>query len=338
MTRLDAHPSSEKSAGDAPTQPVPKERRQVWIDGRLRPVAEASVSVYDHGLLYGDGVFEGIRAYDGQVLELDAHLRRLYESAKAIRLTVPHTPADLRGAIAETIAANGFGSTDCYVRLVVTRGVGDLGLNPAICPTPTVFVIADTVRLYPEEMYETGMAVITSSWVKNHPNALPPRVKSLNYLNSVLAKIEANDAGVSEAVLLNDQGHVAECTADNLFIVQCGRVLTPPLHDGILEGVTRNLVMRLCKRLNLRCVPRTLLRHDLYAADECFLTGTAAEVIAVTKIDGRPVGNGSVGPVAHKLRQAFADHVRQLATSPADAADDAAAASRSIDEVPGEDA
>ena len=276
---------------------------KIWLDGRLLDKADAKVCVYDHGLLYGDGVFEGIRAYGGRIFECDAHLDRLFQSAKAIRLTLPLSREQLRAAMEETIKANGF--TDCYIRLVATRGVGSLGLSPVRCEKPSVFIIADVLELYPREMYEKGMAVITSSVVRNHPNSLSPRVKTLNYLNNILAKLDAIDAGVPEAIMLNHEGNVAECTADNIFIVRSGQVQTPATSDGILEGVTRRVMLELCRKLQVPFIEKTLQRHDLYVADECFLTGTGAEVIPVTKIDARPIGTGHPGPVTTKLIEAF---------------------------------
>ncbi len=284
---------------------------KVWLDGKLVNRKDAKISVYDHGLLYGDGVFEGIRVYHGRVFELEAHLERFYESAKAIRLTVPTPIEQVRAAIEETVKANGF--RDCYVRLVVTRGVGALGINPASCEKPSVFVIADTIAMYPREMYENGMAVITATLIRNHPNAISPRIKSLNYLNNILAKIEANDAGVPEAIMLNGEGNVAECTADNIFIVRSGQVQTPMTTDGILEGVTRNVIIRLCGEMGIPCVEKQLQRHDLYIAHECFLTGTGAEVVPVTKIDGRVVGGGRPGPITRQLIDAFHRHVKSIA-------------------------
>jgi branched-chain amino acid aminotransferase len=281
---------------------------KIWIDGELVNSSDAKVSVYDHGLLYGDGVFEGIRLYNGKIFEPDAHIRRLYNSAKALRLTIPITPQQLLAAIEQTAKANQF--TDCYVRAVVTRGVGYLGLNPNKCPKPTVFVITDLMEMYPRETYEKGMAIITASVIRNHPNALSPRVKSLNYLNNILAKIEAVDAGVPEALMLNAEGNVAECTADNIFIVKGGLVLTPTTTDGILEGITRAAIIQLCGKLQIPCVEKTIQRHDVYTADECFLTGTGAEVISVTKIDGRTIGAGEPGPITRRLMDAFHKHVR----------------------------
>ena len=281
---------------------------KVWMDGTLVEQADAKVNVYDHGLLYGDGVFEGIRVYGGRVFEAEAHMRRLYESAKAIRLTIPYTPEQLHRANDETFKANGF--TDCYIRLVVTRGVGNLGLDPNKCARPSVFIIADLIALYPPEMYEKGMPVITASVIRNHPNALSPRIKSLNYLNNILAKLEANDAGVPEAVMLNHEGNVAECTADNIFIAKAGVVYTPTTYDGILEGITRKVLIDRGRAEGIPLVEKTLQRHDLYTADEMLLTGSGAEVVPVTMIDRRPVGDGAVGPITKRLIAAFRRHVR----------------------------
>jgi branched-chain amino acid aminotransferase len=281
---------------------------KIWLDGKFVDKADAKISVYDHGLLYGDGVFEGMRVYNGKLFEAETHFRRLFESAKSIRLTIPYLPEHLRAATDETFKINDF--TECYIRLVVTRGVGSLGLGPDRCETPSVIIIADKIGLYPKEMYEKGMPVITASVIRNHPNALSPRIKSLNYLNNILAKIEAMDAGVPEAVMLNHEGNVAECTADNIFIVKNGVVYTPTTFDGILEGVTRKVVIDLCKKHNIVCIEKTLQRHDLYVADEFFLTGSGAEVIPVTKIDGRTVGSGNPGPISRRLIEAFHVHVR----------------------------
>src|SRR5688572_5484964 len=284
---------------------------KVWIDGELLPQQDAKVNVYDHGLLYGDGVFEGIRVYHGKIFEAEAHLRRLYDSAKAIRLTIPLKPEQFRAAIEETVRANKF--RDCYIRALVTRGVGYLGLNPNKCERPSVIIITDTIELYSRETYEKGMSVITASVIRNHPNALSPRIKSLNYLNNILAKIEAADAGVPEAIMLNHEGNVAECSADNIFIARGGQVQTPTTYDGILEGVTRKVMIDLCRKLSIPCVEKTLQRHDLYVADECFVTGTGAEVCPVTKIDGRPIGTGEPGPITQRLIEAFHRHVKEVA-------------------------
>jgi branched-chain amino acid aminotransferase len=282
---------------------------KTWLDGQLVDKSDAKISVYDHGLLYGDGVFEGIRVYSGRIFRAAQHLRRLYDSAKAIRLVIPYSPEELQQAMMETIRVNQF--QDCYIRLVVTRGIGYLGLNPNRCARPSVFIIADTIEMYPREMYEKGMAVITATVIRNHPNAVSPRIKSLNYLNNILAKIEAADAGVPEAVMLNHEGNVAECTGDNIFIVRAGTVMTPTTADGILEGVTREALLELCRTHSIPFIAKTLQRHDLYVAEECFLTGTAAEVVPVTKIDGRPIGSGEVGPVTRKLMSAFYEYVRR---------------------------
>ena len=288
--------------------PQEKKNLKIWIDGQLLDKAQAKISVYDHGLLYGDGVFEGIRVYNGRIFACEQHIRRLYDSAKSIRLTIPLTPERFRAAMEQTIAANGF--TDCYIRALITRGIGNLGLSPHRC-NPSVVIIADLIELYPPELYEKGMAVITSSVARNHPNTISPRVKSLNYLNNILAKIEALDAGVPEAIMLNVDGNVAECTADNIFVLRDGRILTPSVVDGILEGITRATILSLCRQLGIPIFEQTLQRHDLYVADECFLTGTAAEVVSVTKIDGRVVGAGVPGPVTMRLAKAYHDYVRK---------------------------
>ena len=294
--------SNQPAASSAQTQ------LKVWLDGQLVDKDQAKISVYDHGLLYGDGVFEGIRIYSSQIFEADAHMRRLFDSARAIRLTIPMSSAELKSAIEQTFKANNF--IDAYVRVVVTRGVGYLGLSPTKCPKASVFIIADTIEMYPAEHYQKGMSVIVASVIRNHPNAVSPRVKSLNYLNNILAKIEANDANVPEAIMLNHEGNVAECTADNVFIVRDGRVATPGTQDGILEGVTRTVILKLCEKMQIPCIEKTLQRHDLYIADECFLTGTAAEVAPITRIDGRPISTGHPGPVTQKLIEAFHRHVR----------------------------
>jgi branched-chain amino acid aminotransferase len=282
---------------------------KVWVDGQLHDKENAKISVYDHGLLYGDGVFEGLRVYEGRIFEFEAHVRRLFDSAKAIRLTIPIPAAQIRAAIDLTAQTNGF--SDCYVRLIATRGSGYLGLNPQKCSNPSVIVIADKIEMYPPELYRKGMSIITASVVRNHPNSLSPRIKSLNYLNNILARIEAMDAGVQEAVMLNQQGNVAECTADNIFVVRGGLVQTPGTADGILEGITREAIMKLCARMKIPCMEKSLQRQDLYVADECFLTGTGAEVVPVTRIDGRAIGTGEPGPVTTKLTEAFHQLVRQ---------------------------
>lgn len=280
---------------------------RVWINGKFFDKADAKVSVYDHGLLYGDGVFEGIRIYSGKVFRHAEHIERLYESAKAIALTIPIPPAEMIAAVEATVAENR--KHDGYIRLVVTRGPGTLGLDPRKCD-PQVIVIVDDISLYPKELYENGLEVITSSYVRNHPNATNPRVKSLNYLNNILAKIEAIRAGCLEAIMLNHKGEVAECTGDNLFVVKKGVLRTPPADAGILEGITRNLVIELAKKAGVPFAEASLTRHDVYVADEVFLTGTAAEVIAVTKVDDRVIGSGKQGPVTRQLRELFTAAVR----------------------------
>ena len=276
---------------------------KVYLDGQLVDKEDARVSVYDHGLLYGDGVFEGIRVYGAKVFLLKEHIERLYESALAIRLEIPLSPAEMTKAVEETVAANRI--TDGYVRLVVTRGAGYLGLDIRKTSDPQVVVIADTITLYPEEYYRDGLSIITASTLRNHPGALSPRIKSLNYLNNILAKIEATDAGCQEALMLNHKGEVAECTGDNLFIVKQGVLKTPSTEAGILEGITRNAVMGLARDAGITVKEVPLLRHDIYAADECFLTGTAAEVIPVVRLDGRQIGSGKPGPITQDLRKRF---------------------------------
>ena len=276
---------------------------KLWLNGELVERENAKVSVFDHGLLYGDGVFEGIRSYNNKVFRLERHVRRLFDSANGIRLTIPMTPQEMADAIVATLRANGM--TDAYIRVVVTRGEGTLGLDPNRCPKPNVFIITDKIALYPQELYENGLDIITASTMRNHPNALNPRLKSLNYLNNILAKIEAIDAGVLEAVMLNHLGFVAECTGDNIFTVREGRLFTPPIAAGILEGITRDEIIDIARGFNIPVREESLTRHDLYVADECFLTGTAAEVIPVVRIDKRTVGIGKPGPITKRLAEEF---------------------------------
>jgi len=283
--------------------------QKIYLDGKLVEKEQAQISVYDHGLLYGDGVFEGIRVYSGRVFRQQDHIDRLYESARAIRLNIPLTPEQMLQAIQETVTANKL--VDGYIRLVVTRGAGSLGLDIRRTSHPMVIIIADTISLYPEEMYEKGMEIVTASTIRNHPGALSPRIKSLNYLNNILAKIEGTDAGCAEALMLNHLGQVAECTGDNIFIVKHGVLKTPPTDAGILEGVTRNVVLELAMAAGIEVKEMALIRHDLYVAEECFLTGTAAEVIPVTKLDGRPIGTGQPGPITRQLRTRFQEYVRE---------------------------
>ncbi len=281
---------------------------KIWLNTGLVDQAEAKISVFDHGLLYGDGVFEGIRIYGRKVFELEAHIKRLYESARAIRLTMPMSPQELTDAVEVTVKANEI--VDGYIRLVVTRGVGCLGLNPFTCERSGLFIIASTIQLYPEELYETGMRVISATTVRNHPLAIPPQVKSLNYLNNILAKIEALDSNVPEAIMYNHEGYVAEATGDNVFIVRNNVVCVPPVQAGSLEGVTRGLVMRLARQEGLEVVEKNLTRCDLYICDEMFLTGSAAEVIGVVEIDGRTIGDGKPGRITRLLRDKFFAYAR----------------------------
>ncbi len=280
----------------------------VWIDGQRVPLDQAKISVFDHGLLYGDGVFEGLRQYNGRIFRVQEHLDRLFDSARAIRLEIPYSPSELLRAMEETLTANGL--RESYIRLVVTRGVGLLGISPASCQRPSVFIITDTIQMYSAELYRTGMAIITASTVRTAPNALSPKIKSLNYLNNILAKWEAIDAGVPEAVMLNHLGYVCECTGDNIFIVRRGTLMTPPPESGLLMGITRGVVLELADKAGILTQQTNLLRSDLYTADECFLTGSGAEVIAVTSIDQRPIGSGKVGPVTEQLSAAFHHYAR----------------------------
>ena len=282
--------------------------QQIFMNDRLVPAEQAMVSVYDHGLLYGDGVFEGIRVYNKRVFLLAEHVERLYESARAIRLEIPMIQAQMAEAVEKTCAANSI--VDGYVRLVVTRGAGALGLDIRKTANPQVIVIAATIKLYSEELYQQGLKIITASTIRNHPGALSPRIKSLNYLNNILAKIEGTDAGCEETLMLNHKGDIAECTGDNIFIVKRGILKTPPTDAGILEGITRNCVVQLAEKASIPVQEVTLQRHDVYTADECFLTGTAAEVIAVVEIDGRKIGAGVPGPITQDLRQRFQKFAR----------------------------
>ena len=275
----------------------------VWLDGKLVDESEAKLSVLDHGTLYGDGVFEGIRIYDGKIFQRQIHVDRLFESARMIRLPIEQTKQEIVDAMRATIAANNL--TDGYIRLVVTRGAGTLGLSPFKCSKPSTFIIADTINMYTQEMYDNGMAVIIAKTVRVSADMLDPCIKSLNYLNNICAKIEAIDAGVLEAVMLNVKGNVAECTGDNIFIIKDGVLITPDTESGILVGVTRGVVMSLAKEMGMTVLEQTVTPEDLLSADECFLTGTAAEVIAVTKIDETVIGDGTVGEITTKLLTAF---------------------------------
>ncbi len=280
---------------------------KIWINDNLVDQADAHVSVFDHGLLYGDGVFEGIRVYNGTVFQGAAHLDRLYLSAERISLTINHTREELADAMAQAVAANEV--VDGYIRLVVTRGVGTLGLNPQLCPTSTTFIIADSIALYSEEMYARGMNVITARHIRTHPEMLPPCVKSLNYLNNILGKLEAINAGGAEAIMSNSDGFVAEATCDNIFIVKDGVVLTPPAEAGILLGITRQITLLLAGRLEIVAREENFTIDDVRTADEVFLTGTGAEIIAAVTLDKKPLGDGQVGPITKTLLAAFREFI-----------------------------
>ncbi len=275
----------------------------IYIDGEFLPYTDAKISVFDHGLLYGDGVFEGIRCYNGYVFKLDEHLERLYDSAKSLMLQIPISIESLKQDVLETLRRNQL--REGYIRLIVTRGIGDLGLDPDKCSNPSVIIIADKITLYPQHFYENGLEIVTVSVRRNYPEAINPRIKSLNYLNNILAKIEAKQSGAVEALMLNNDGYVVECSGDNIFLVKDEIISTPPTHIGILNGVTRNSVITLAREAGFQVEERVFTRHDIYIADECFLTGTAAEVIPVVKLDQRVIGNGEPGKVTQKLIAAF---------------------------------
>jgi len=281
---------------------------KIWLNDKLVDEEQAKISVFDHGLLYGDGVFEGIRVYNGKIFELDAHLKRLCDSAKVIRLGIPMDYNTLAEAVKKTVKANNI--VDGYIRLIVTRGIGDLGLNPFICKQQSLVIIAATIQLYPEELYEKGLTVVSGATIRNHPLALPPQIKSLNYLNNILAKIEAIDSGAGEVIMYNHLGYVAEASGDNVFIVKGGAIYTPPVQSGSLEGITRAVVIRLAEAKKIGVVQKDLTRFDLYTSEEFFLTGTAAEVIGVVNIDGRVIGDGKPGTITKMLREKFFEYAR----------------------------
>jgi len=285
---------------------------QIYIDGQFYPEAEAKVSVFDHGLLYGDGIFEGIRFYNGRVFKLDEHLDRLWDSARALMLTIPMTPQELEAATLETIRQNGL--RDGYIRLLVTRGKGNLGLSPERCPKASVIIIVATIQLYPPEAYERGMTVVTCATRRVAPAALSPAVKSLNYLNNIMAKIEANLAKADEGLMLNEEGYVAECTGDNVFIVKRGEIFTPPIYAGSLCGITWRAVLEIGAEMGLKVHVQPLTRYDLYTADEFFLTGTAAEVIAAVKLDNRVIGDGKPGPITNRIIARFRELTQTTGT------------------------
>jgi branched-chain amino acid aminotransferase len=272
---------------------------KIFIDGKYLDEGSAKISVFDHGLLYGDGIFEGIRAYNGRVFKLKEHIDRLFYSAKSILLEIPMSNAEMMAAVVETCRRNKL--KEGYIRLVVTRGVGTLGLNPNKCKNPSVIIIAGKIQLYPPEYYERGMAIVTVPTTRNLHSALNPAIKSLNYLNNILAKIEAINAGCEEAIMLNAEGFVSECTGDNLFIVKEERVFTPPLYAGALYGITRRVVMEMAEESGMAVSETNLTRYDLFNADECFLTGTGAELVPIIMIDGRVIGNGKPGRATQRL-------------------------------------
>lgn len=286
--------------------------KKIYLDGLIVDEADAKVSVFDHGLLYGDGVFEGIRFYNHRVFRLEEHIRRLYDSAKSILLTIPLTPQEMIAATCATIKANGL--VDGYIRLVITRGVGPMGLSPYKCPKASIIIIVDTISLYSEEAYANGLTMATCSSRRPSHDILSPQVKSLNYLNNVMAKVEALQAGAEEGLILNDLGLVAECTGDNVFVIRDGLITTPPITAGALPGITRAAVIDIAKELGLPLAERDLSRHDIYTCDECFLTGTAAEVIAATKLDQRVLGTGKPGPITQKIIARFREIVGTTGT------------------------
>ncbi|RKY05852.1 MAG: branched-chain-amino-acid transaminase [Planctomycetota bacterium] len=281
---------------------------KIWLGDGLVDQQDATISIFDHSFLYGDGVFEGIRVYSGNIFEHRVHLIRLYESAKVICLPVPMDIDEMAAAVEQTVQANHI--VDGYIRLIISRGVGDLGLDPCLCKDGKVVIIADNVQLYPEALYEKGIKVVSVSSVRNHPLSCPPQVKSLNYLNNIMAKIEANQAGAAEGIMYNHLGFVAEATADNIFIIKNGVIYTPPTQAGALDGITRRVVMELAKKENIKVVEKDLARFDLYVADEMFLTGTGAEVIGVVEMDGRVIGEGLPGTITSQLRNLFFRYVR----------------------------
>jgi branched-chain amino acid aminotransferase len=282
---------------------------KIWIDGKYYKKEDAKISVFDHGLLYGDGVFEGIRVYNSKVFRLDAHLDRLFKSAKAIMLDIPMTREELRGTLMEAVKENG--TTEAYIRLVVTRGVGDLGMNPLLCPKATVILIVGEIQFYPQKCYSEGIAIVTSSLRRIGPDSFDVRIKSLNYLNNLLAKLEAIQSGCMEALLLNHEGYVTECTGDNIFIVTGGILKTPRVTDQALEGITRGTILKLAAAAGIATIETSMTQYDLYTADECFLTGTGAELMPVIKIDGRIIGDGKPGSITRKILSMFHEEVRK---------------------------
>ena len=302
----------EPAVESRPRRATGVKEAKIFIDGKFYPEAEAKISVFDHGLLYGDGIFEGIRFYNGRVFRLEEHLRRLWDSAHSIQLEVPMTMKEMSDALLETIRQNHL--RDGYVRLVVTRGIGNLGLNPAQCKSPSVIIIAATIALYHEDFYRKGLTIVTCATRRINPAALNPAVKSLNYLNNVMARIEADLAGADEALMLNDAGNVAECTADNVFIVKHGQISTPPVSAGALQGITRSVVFEIAGKLGIKVLESDITRHDVFVANECFLTGTAAEIVPVVKVDGRLIGSGKPGPLTTRIIAQFREMTRETGT------------------------
>jgi branched-chain amino acid aminotransferase len=285
---------------------------KIYIDGKFYSESNAKVSVFDHGLLYGDGIFEGIRFYNGRVFRLEQHLERLWNSARSICLSIPMSRQEMTEALLETIRQNHL--RDGYIRLVITRGVGNLGLNPEQCKNPSVIIIVATIALYHEDFYRKGLNIVTVATRRSNPASLNPAVKSLNYLNNVMARIEANLAGADEALMLNDAGNVAECTADNVFIIKHGQIFTPPIAAGALQGITRSVVFDIAAEFDLKVIEADFTRHDIFVADECFLTGTAAEIIPVVKADGRVIGNGKPGPITTRIIARFREMTQKTGT------------------------
>ena len=285
---------------------------QVYVNGQYFPKEEAKISVFDHGFLYGDGIFEGIRAYGGRVFRLKEHIDRLYDGVRGIMLDIPLTKEEMTEVVLETLRKNKL--QDAYIRLVVSRGTGDLGLDPRKCQKPTVICITDKIVLYPEKLYNEGMEIITAATRRNRPEGVNPQMKSLNYLNNIMAKLEANLAGVPEAMLLNTEDYVAECTGDNIFIVKDGVLITPPPFVGILVGITRNAIMELAEKIGVKVEEKVFTRYEVFTADECFLSGTAAEAIPVVKVDGRTIADGKPGPVTKKITEAFKELIKTEGT------------------------
>src|ERR1700737_3883489 len=305
-------PKSREAVKPAVDKRTAAKVSQIYVDGKFYAEADAKVSVFDHGLLYGDGIFEGIRFYNGRVFRLEEHNDRLWDSARSICPEIPMSKREMTQALLETIRQNDL--RDGYIRQIVTRGVGNLGLNPAQCERPSVIIIATTIALYPESLYQKGLTVVTVPTRRTNPAALNPAVKSLNYLNNVMARIEANLAGADEALMLNGAGNVAECTADNVFVIKRGQIFTPPITAGALRGITRNVVFEIAAELGLKITETDITRHDVFIADECFLTGTAAELIPVIKADGRVIGNGKQGPITARMIARFRELTRESGT------------------------